>query len=311
LVVMAMTRATSLFFCGLLLTAVGCGANDRQASAVVDCSVADAYEFSPFSKFDGNQTGWFMYADNTPGAQYPDFSKGSNVTMVEDAPARCGDTAMVELRASGHNFYGAGFGDYAHNEGGEPTAAGTVQRFPNNGSRGDGTGYEGISFWARSPGNTDKTFVLYVDDGRTWVHRKATTAPTEEPPEFGQDLDGDGVIGPGDIYRFTRCRIPPPDDLGRPACYYGGALPPSTPTRVPAPDECGNRFHTSITTTENWQLFLLPWSQLVQFPCPNRLEGGIDPADIAQVEIKMVQGTNYDVWLDNVEFYRLRADAGR
>lgn len=322
---MTMTRSASIFLCALLLGAVGCGDNDRRPSADVDCSVADAYEFGPvpFSTFSGGDTGWFLYADRTPGGvpntndqtagtDVNEPTVGSNVKVTTiDPPGRCGDTTIARLTAYGHNFYGAGFGDYAHNEGGDVTAEGTVERAPNNGSRGDGTGYDGISFWARSPGNTDKSFTLYVDDGRTFTHRAPAGAPPEAATSRDQDLDGDGWIGPGDIYRGTRCRIPPPDSLGRPACLYGGSEPPATATRVPAPDECGNRFHTTITTTESWQLFLLPWSELVQFPCPNRLEGGIDPADIATIEIKFVQGTSYDVWLDNIEFYRLRADAGR
>jgi hypothetical protein len=79
---------------------------------------------------------------------------------------------------------------------------------------------------------------------------------------------------------------------------------------VPEPDECGNQFHTYITTTENWQVFLIPWNELVQWPCPNRLDGGINPADIRKLEIKLVQGTRHEIWLDDIAFYRLRADAG-
>ena len=45
-------------------------------------------------------------------------------------------------------------------------------------------------------------------------------------------------------------------------------------------------------------------------PCPNRLEGGIDHADIAKIEIKFVQGSTYDLWLDNIAFYRQRLDGG-
>ena len=66
----------------------------------------------------------------------------------------------------------------------------------------------------------------------------------------------------------------------------------------------------SFTVTDDWQLYLLPWDALAQWPCPNRLAGGIDPADIAKIEIKFVQGSTYDLWLDNVAFYRRRLDGG-
>lgn len=262
---MAMTRTTTLVCCALLAV-TGCGQNDRHPTDAVDCTVADAYETKNISNFSGGLGSWFTYADNTPG--------GELLALGATQPTRCGDAAMAEVKVSGHNFYGGGFGNWEL-----------------GGIRANGTGYEGISFWARSPGNSDKTFTLYVDDGRTIVLPDPDTAP--------------GDTSPG-----TRCRRPPPESLGRAACYYGAALPPSTPTRVPEADECGNRFHTTVTTTENWQLFLLPWDRLVQFPCPNRLEGGIDPADIAGLEIKFVQGSTYDLWLDNFEFYRRRADAG-
>jgi hypothetical protein len=292
-----MKRVPPTLILALLLGALGCSDGEHQPTAALDCSVADAYEFLNISDFSGGDSGWFLYADNTPGG-VPDASLSSNVMLATVAePGRCGDTSMVELRASGHNVYGAGFGDWAHNA---------------EASRANGAGYEGISFWARSSDPADKTFMLYVDDGRTIVF------PPVAPPEGGlppatpadQDLDGDGFVGAGDVARGTSCRLPPDQKLGRPACYYGGVLPPASPTRVPAPDECGNQFHTYVTTTESWQLFTIPWSELWQWPCPNRLEGGVDPADIAALQIKFPQGTTFDVWLDNIAFYRRRAAGG-
>jgi hypothetical protein len=299
LVVKSIPRSVA-FVCGGLLFAAGCAAKVR-APAGVDCTEDDGFELLNISDFKAGDSGWFLYADATPGG-IPDPKLASNVESIHpDPPEGCGkdgDTGMIELRASGHNFYGTGFGDWIHNAGG---------------SRANGTGYEGISFWARSPGNTDKTFTLSVDDGQTIV------LPPEVPDGGGplpvataadQDLDGDGFVGPGDIARGTRCRLPPPQDLGRAACYYGGTQPPATATRVPEPDECGNQFHTNITTTPDWHFYLVPWNQLVQWPCPNRLAGGIDGSDIAKMEIKFIQGSSYDLWLDNIAFYRRRADAG-
>jgi hypothetical protein len=293
---MAMTRIASLV-CSAAVLAAGCATKVRTATSTTDCAQADGYEFRNISDFTGGQAGWYLYADATPGG-VPDPAVTSNVPIVLlDPPGRCGDTGIIKLQASGHNFYGAGFGDYAHND---------VT------SRADGTGYDGISFWARSPGNTDKSFILYVDDGRTIVFPPAAPDAGLLPvaTSADQDLDGDGFVGPGDIARGTRCRLPPPQALGRVACYTSGAAPPATATRVPEPDECGNQFHTFITTTDDWQFFVLPWDQLQQWPCPNRLQGGIDPADIAKIEIKFIQGSTYDLWLDNIAFYRRRLDAG-
>jgi hypothetical protein len=127
-----------------------------------------------------------------------------------------------------------------------------------------------------------------------------------------QDLDGDGCLGPGDIVfgnieDGTRCRLPPSSDVGTADCYNGGVdAPPSGGARVPLANECGNQFHTWITTTETWQLFLVPWNELVQWPCPNRVQGGIARDDIAKFEIKVKQGMSYEIWLDNIAFYRRR-----
>lgn len=284
---MAMTtRKPAIFVCALLLTC-GCSAVSPRPTASVDCSVLDAYEFRSIADFTGGASNWFSYADSTPGG-VPDLVDASDTNVQVSnltAPGRCNDTRYIDLKASGHNFYGVGFGDY------EPNQAG---------SRADGTGYEGISFWARSnPTNTagtDNTFMLYMDDGHTIV----------------LPADPNNPLNPGDIAPGTECRIPPPQSVSAPtpACYSGGVLPPGTPPRVPAPDECGNQFHTYITTTANWQFFLVPWSQLAQWPCPNREAGGIDISDIAQIEIKFIQGTDYDLWIDNFDFYRLRTDGG-
>ena len=291
-----MTRAAYLVCSGALLAA-GCATNPRAATtSSVDCAQADSYEFRNISDFTGGQSGWYQYADLTPGG-IPDPRVTSNVSIVSlDPPGRCGDTGgMIELKASGHNFYGVGFGDYIHND---------------PGSRANGAGYEGISFWARSPGNTDKTFLLSVDDGQTFVLRPAAAdgggLPAAMPGD--QDLNGDGLIGPGDISLGSRCRLPPTETVVRVACYSSASLPPASMTRVPEPDECGNQFHAYVTTTDEWQLFLLPWAELVQWPCPNRLAGGIDPSDIAAFTIRFIQGSTYDLWLDNIAFYRRRQD---
>ena len=290
-----MNRATMAIGSLALLFGSACSQDNRAGPAPLDCSVENAYDFLNISSFDGTDSGWFQYADPTPGA-FPNPSdplQGSNVAVAEiPPPFRCGDTRALKLVTEGHNFWGAGFGDYAHNA---KTA------------RAVGTGYDGISFWARSAVDAEKQFLFNVDDGRTIVN---PPAPSEAGPlplalETDQDLDGDGFVGPGDIARDTECRLPPPSDLGEATCYNGGvSSPASSGIRVPVPGECGNAFHTRITTSADWQLFLIPWDDLVQWPCPNRLDSGIDPGDIAKFEIKLDQGMRYEIWLDKIQFYR-------
>jgi hypothetical protein len=286
--------------CGLLLVVPACADGSRRPpDASVPCSLADAYDTLSIFDFEGSSSGWFAYTDHTPGG-VPDLTGGANVPVSTLDPPRCGSSGAIELVAYGNNYWGAGFGDWEHN-----TKA----------SRADGTGYDGISFWARSASNSDKTFLLKVDDGRTFVAVSAAPDGGAWPAATSgdQDLDGDGLLGPGDIASGTACLLPPPQSIGDPSCYYGGTQAPTAVTRVPEPGECGNPFHTYVTITEDWQLYLVPWNQLVQWPCPNRLAGGIDPADIRKIEVRLVQGTHYDIWLDDINFYRPRvqADAGR
>lgn len=277
----------------LSLLGVGCGQDDRPPPAPTDCSVLSAHEFLNISNFSGMESGWYQFADPTPGGTPNPAVDGTNVPIAEiEPPGRCGDTQALKLQSEGHNYWGAGFADWTHNQ-----AA----------SRADGTGYAGISFWARAARNSEKQFFLDVDDGRTIVLPPDPPAPGEFPvaTDADQDLDGDGLVGPGDIARGTSCRLPPPADLGEAVCYNGGVGgPPSGGVRVPGPDECGNAFHTRITVSESWQLFLIPWAELAQWPCPNRVAGGIDPADVAGLEIKMIQGARYELWIDDIAFYR-------
>ncbi len=306
-----MIRAPFVFCFGLLLAVYACGVDNPRPPVAVNCSVENDYDFSTphLSDFTvGKDPDWFYFSDNTDtldagvtggldaGNKYP--VAVFNVRPLSPSEL-CGNTGALEIQAKGHNFYGSGFGDWSHQA--TPT---------------DGSAYEGLSFWARSGPNADKTFMFYVDDDHTYLNHIGSPAggllPLASSPGSGnsQDLDGDGFIGPGDIASGTDCRLPPIQALGYPACYGGGVLPPGTPTRVPTPDECGNQFHTYITITENWQLFLIPWNQLAQWPCPNREPGGIDKAKILQWEIKLLQGTNYDIWFAQFAFYRHRGDAG-
>ena len=285
---MAMTRTSTAFTCVLALALFGCGEDARPQSVEVDCSVLDGYEFLNIFDFTGTQSGWFWFGDPTPSGVNAPQPPATDLVVDVD-PARCGDARSLKLQAYGHNFWGAGFGDWTHNS--------AASRAP------DGSAYEGISFWVRSAPNRDQSFLLDIYDGRTFVWQP--TSPTDMTAY--EDVNDDGILGPGDIVAGSSCQLPPPQELGDPSCYNGGVNAPASATRVPSANECGNSFHTVINMTTEWQLVLLPWRQLVQWPCPNRLAGGIDPTDIAKFEIKLEQGTHYEFWIDNIQFYRRRS----
>lgn len=282
-------RRTYFALASLSLWCGACGQDDREPEAAPDCSASSQYEFLNIKNFAGDESGWFQFADPTPGAIPNPAVDGSNVPTQELATWHCGaseqDHKGMRLRSVGHNFYGSGYGDWEHND-------------PSR--RADGTGYSGISFWARAERGSEKQFLLSADDGRTLV-----LTPEDPATAMGQDLNGDGQIGPGDIVAGTSCRLPPPAQLGEAVCYSGDVGgPTSSGARVPGVDECGNAFHTRVTLSDSWQLVLIPFRDLVQWPCPNRLEGGIEPGDLAKLEIKLLQGATYDFWVDDFAFYR-------
>lgn len=281
-------RRTCTAVVTLSLWCGACGPDDRAPVTAPDCTEWSRHEFLNISNFSGSASGWFQFADPTPGGSPNPKVDGTDVPVTAlTGPAHCGDVDHqgMRLRSIGHNFYGAGYGDWVHNKAG---------------SRADGTGYAGISFWARAEPGSEIQFLLSVSDGQTIV-----LTPDDPSTAVGTDLNGDGLIGPGDIVDGTSCRLPPPTQLGDVVCYSGGVGgPASSGVRVPAPNECGNDFHVRITLGESWQLVMIPWRELVQWPCPNRLQGGIDPSDVASLEIKLIQGAAYDFWVDDLAFYR-------
>lgn len=253
-----------------------------------DCSITSDYEFRSIDNFSAGVWGWYFYADSSPGG-VPNAAEGLYAPIIgSDASVRCGDTAMMKIEAYGHDLWGAGFVDWAHNI---------------SAARADGTGYAGISFWVKSAPGTDRSFLLNVDDGRTIALRlepgDGMTAPSVTPAD--QDLDGDGFVSPGDIVSGTRCTLPPSVDPGDSTCSRGDR---GENAYVPSPGECGNAFHTVIDTTDKWQLVLVPWEALAQWPCPNRLDGGVDPADIAKFEIRLPPRAHHELWFDDLAFYR-------
>ena len=149
-------RGTALC-CSALAWVLGCSAAQRPDSIPVDCSIEDDYEFIQLQTFEGGANSWFGFGDCTPGGSLNNCNgmmipvgNGPVVEPIEDGPL-CGDSldALV-LRSTGHQDWGSGFGEFQ-----------TV------GSPANGEDFEGISFWARSPGNTTKQLTFTVQDANT------------------------------------------------------------------------------------------------------------------------------------------------
>lgn len=292
----------------LLLVTLGCSAQTLKGAPPVDCSQGDAYEFfgadglanaatsRALYDFEVGDTGWYQAGDCAGGHWDPNATPTSdsgaalgacvidtataspisgNVPSVEIEGGRCGSRRAALIESYGHSDWGSLYGTWD---------IGSLR------PPGNGAGSEGISFWARNPdrtghaqGATNKTIVFSVGDYRQVVAENTTVQyPT-----------------PGDF----RC-VPEPPTSSAVGFTDSGQLAAST--RAPAPNECGNLFRAVVTTTNDWQLYLLPWSSLYQDTTPNRNPGGIDPTDIRLVQVAVPIGASVELWLDDIAFYRAR-----
>jgi hypothetical protein len=293
----------------LVLLLLGCGSDLTRSTPPLDCSVNDAYEFTTIFNFN-DASGWFGSGDCTGGRwdPHPMVDAGiegttgiciydpaianqlPNPPVAEPIPEPGGcdpDPAglvngvgrAAPFLSYGHNDWGAIFGTWGL------LAAG---------AKGPGT--EGIAIWARAPSHTTdggrvttNTVWFYVGDWRQVVAENTTAAATT-PERRG-------------------CVPPPKTDVWVSIAENGQT---SSSSYVPAPNECGNLFRTRFTpTSDQWQLYLLPWDVFQQEPYPNRNPDGIDPRDIRELRFMIPRGATIELWVDNISFYRTRtAGAG-
>jgi hypothetical protein len=145
--------------------ASGCGDNPER-EFVIDCEGAlENYELlePSFQSFETTAS-WFGFGDCTPGATFDCIPGALDVTldpMIVPEPipgGRCdvSQQALV-LRSLGHQDWGSGFGEFQ-----------TAQQQTTN-TVPDGSEWDGIALWARSPGNTTKSVQITVSDINTHV----------------------------------------------------------------------------------------------------------------------------------------------
>jgi hypothetical protein len=255
--------------CAALLAAWGCSepAHD-DVHAGLDCDAGAAYTTWIIDTYEpGSQTffltsadggGWYSYQDPTPGG----------VATVTNQPiengGRCGSLYAAVLTSTGHHDYGSGFGD---------TPGAYNLQLPL-----DATGYEGITFWARNPGETTKGVTLSIDD-------ELSSAPNN-------NMNPDGG-----------CMVVNLPDGG--FSLDAGDAGPS----IPPPGACGNSFTYPMLTTSDWKLFTIPFSAFQQNPRPNRAQGGFDPSTFTYFRVVIPKEATVQLWIDDLGFYKTN-DAG-
>lgn len=304
------TRFSQLWFGASLacLAGTACSASTRTAEPT-DCNAAAAYELSPtLRSFEFSDEDWFSGGDPTGSTTKPVIeatsaecstggSEGTAGTTSTGAAAatagtggsgtgsatlsvailpienggRCGSLNSLVLRSAGHTDWGSVFGDWRL-----ASAPGTA--FCENCGPWDGTGYDGIAFWARTTVDGDKSVTLLLD---TWQTSSSGTENVDK--ELVCKFDCSAGSG-------TRSR----DEAGN----------VTSQTYVSPPGTCGNSFQRVINLASDWQFYTVPFSSFYQELKPNLSPGGVDPAHINGFSIRPAKEASVEIWLDDISFYR-------
>ncbi|HEY3816220.1 MAG TPA: hypothetical protein VGL81_03565 [Polyangiaceae bacterium] len=277
----------------------------------IDCAAADApYNFLIMETYDEvpPHYGWFGYGDNTPGASWAGEALNTPpVIPIENGgpcsatlPSGASGSAMF-LNAQGYQDYGNAWGTYDIGTYYNPGPMGPQSEQPDGSecltSDGgvavcpvfEGAGYDGISFWARSydptGGPTTLGFTISLNDKETSAGIDQACTPFDA-----------GAIG--GVY------LPPTGGITGPA-GGGGA------TAVPPPGACGNAFARPLLTTNQWQLYTLPFASFYQSALPDRDPKGVfDSSALTQILIAAPKEAHSALWIDSLGFYKAKQPEG-
>jgi len=293
-----------------------CSKYPTQEEVPTDCTVLDQYQFvDPDPNVPGlldnfSSLKWWSSADYSPctpnaptnmtisGGCQPNSAYAAMTAAVPIPEGGvCGNTLAGEFQATHNNDWGCVYGMWG---------------FDTNTTRGvDASMWQGLSFWARAPGNTTKSFTLILDDDNTYAVSK--------------DLEGSSG---------TSCRSYPTDG-GLPGAQTSGTqsggtdpnsgtpITGSSNSRAAYPDECGNGFYYVVRElTSDWTFITIPWSAFKQSATPNRVPNGVLPAPDAGVvdngsmlktsglrnlTLRMPKEAEMDLWMTQLGFYRKKA----
>lgn len=262
--------------------ALGCTAYPTYKPPLsLDCSVDSAYELDPIDLSTA-----ISYGDPTPGA-----AVSAALTMLPDG-ARCGNASALQITTHRFNDWGAAASFYGFH-------ATTVT------SR-DESAYEGMSFWARAPGATGKSFTLVLDDFNTY---DATPLPagSTDPAADPDPTDSNCVSYSGpDGGSQTVNTVDPAT----------GMVISSGSITVTPPNACGNAYTSVVSTTLDWRFYTIPFNHFHQTAMPNRVpnpaltqEGSAQgtsllTSKLTLLTLRMPKESDINLWIDKLGFYR-------
>ncbi len=161
----------------------------------------------------------------------------------------------------------------------------------------DGSAFEGIGFWARTPGQSNHSVYVTLNNADTAVQGPTISCYSPNVPA-------------------SRCTPAPADataGLGLAVTdqQSGTATTGGIAARIPLAGECGNAFQLALTTTPDWQFYTMPFDSFWQLPYPNRIASGFDSSTLLQISVIFPREVRTELWITNFRFYRHKgADAG-
>ena len=284
----------------LALAVLGaCSAYPTKKNLPVDCTVQNAYVIDDISSTEFMMT--WSSADHTADAAWAPsdgihlFDAGTDAGILDklvpipDGPL-CGDTTALHVASQNYyNDWGAVFGFYTFGKKVETTR-------------------EGLAFWARAPGNTDKSLTVLIDDVNTYnPNAQCTDAGMVIPPVDGGANCATYCLPDGG----SSATGPVLDPLGN-------VLSSGTSTAPLPEDSCGNSYQTTLVLTADWRFYTIPFSAFQQQHNPDKVpnaalkEVGSAPGtylltrSIVNMTFRVPKDAPWDLWFDRLGFYSQR-----
>jgi hypothetical protein len=264
-----------------LLGLGGCTAYATKKNLPIDCSVENAYDIDNIDSEFGMS--WSSHDGTTDAGFMP------AVQTIPDG-ALCTDTTAFHVTSLNYyNDWGAVFGFYGFGKKIE-------------------TARQGLSFWARAPGNTNKGLTILIDDPNTYNPSASCT-------------DAGMVVPPGDAGAncTTYCLADGGSTATGPVLDPNGNVLSSGTSTAPLPaNSCGNSYQTQLTLTADWHFYTIPFSAFHQMNNPDKVPNAaltetgsaegtyLLTSSIWNMTFRVPKAAPFDLWFDRLGFYSPR-----
>ncbi len=287
----ACSTAALLAFVG---AGVGCTAYATNKNLPVDCTVQNAYDLDKLDMTEFTMA-WSSHDSTTDAGWTPgDAGPPPNGILTKVVPipdgAICGDTTALHVASDNYyNDWGSVFGFYGFGKKIETTR-------------------EGLSFWARAPGNTNKSLTILLDDPNTYNPAAMCVTPG-------------AVVPPGDAGAncSTYCLADGGSTATGPITDPNGNVLSSGTSTAPLPaNSCGNSYQTELVLTADWRFYKVPFGAFQQQHNPDKVPNVALNAPLTQgtylltssiwnMTFRVPKATPFDLWFDRLGFYGPKA----